>query len=154
VSPTVSRLALASSLALLLMQGTACATGTDSTDSARTVAEPRVDSLMRRGLQQYFTQRDGAGSQLRYSYLRSGPTITGIAYPKYYVWIDSRRGDSLLAEGAARVALIDGTIEVTHFLSVAAIRLNPSGVDSVFPPPVAAVIRARLQRPDRSSAPE
>jgi hypothetical protein len=107
---------------------------------------------MQRDLQRYFTQRDGMGSQVRYTYLRSGATVTGIAYPKYYVWIASRRGDSLLSEGAARVALIDSAAEVTHFFPFAAMLRNPRALDSVFPPPVAESIRARLKHADGSPA--
>ena len=82
---------------------------------------------------------------VEYAYLRRGPTVTGIAYPKYYLWIVARDSSrrAVTAEGAARVAAVDSVIEVTHFFPKQYIGREPVSVDSVFPPAVIAEIRKR-----------
>ena len=105
----------------------------------------RLDSAMRRDLSAYFAKRDNSPVQLSFAYLRQGPTITGVAYPRYYLWVTARDSDGrLLSDGAARVAEIDSIVEVTHFLPRAYIVQQPGSLDSVFPAPVVAEIRKRM----------
>lgn len=106
---------------------------------------------MRRDLARYFTKRDGAQSRVDFAYLRVGPTITGTAYPKYYLWLTSKADSAVLSVGAARVAVIDGTAEVTNFLPAAYMRREPGSIDAVFPKPVATAIRQRLHLSDSAA---
>lgn len=107
-----------------------------------TSGDPRVDSIIGRDLTAYFSQRGGSRAQVSYEYLRSGPTITGIAYPKYYVWVRSTpTAGGAHVEGPARVALIDSVAEVTHFFAHDSGSVAPAQLDSVFPSPVVAIIR-------------
>lgn len=145
---TVIRATHTAVLLILCCVATSCASRDVATDSTRAPVDEGVDSLMRRDLGTYFTKRDGPNSRVDFAYLRVGPTITGIAYPKYYLWITSKADNAVVSEGAARVALIDSTIEVTNFLSAAYIRREPASIDAVFPPSVATAIRKRLQLPD------
>ena len=133
-----------SSIAALCLGITAVSCGpanlaNDGADSAR------LAPIMDRDLNAYFTRRAGHPVRVQYDYLRRGPTVTGISYPKYYLWIvahDSSRG-AVTAEGAARVAEIDSVIEVTHFFPKQYIAREPASVDSVFPPAVVGELRKR-----------
>jgi hypothetical protein len=108
--------------------------------------DARLDSVMSCDLNTYFSKRAGVPVTVEHLYLRRGPTVTGIAYPKYYVWIRERDspGYGTTVEGAARVALIGSVIEVTHFFPRDYIADNPGSIDSVFPPAVVVEIRKRL----------
>jgi hypothetical protein len=100
---------------------------------------------MVRGLTEYFSKRAGSPVRIVYEYLRTGPTVAGIAYPKYYLWVCATKpsGESA-AVGAVRVAVIDSTIEVTHFFPRAYIEKEPTSLDAVFPKSVVVAIHAHL----------
>jgi hypothetical protein len=79
--------------------------------------------------------------------LREGPTQTGIAYPKYYVWVRAQTPQGIVDEGAIRLAAIEKTrFEMTHFLRKAAIQADPAAVERVFPKALADDIRRRAAR--------
>ena len=104
--------------------------------------EARVDTILRRDLTRYFNEHAGRPALVTYEYLRAGPTITGIAHPKYYVWVHADLGgDRVPVEGAARIALVDSVAEVTHFFQRDPGTIAPPTLDSVFPAPVTATIR-------------
>jgi len=99
---------------------------------ANVPARESFEAFLRRDLLAYF-HAPGTGS-LEYKLLRDGPTQSGVAYPKYYLWVTVRSGSSLLNEGAVRVAAIGRKrFEVTNFLSRGTIRATPSEVGVVFP---------------------
>jgi hypothetical protein len=109
-----------------------------STDSVR------LSAVMQRDLDKYFSGR-GVPVRVEYAYLRNGATVTGIADPKYYLWIAAKDANGVVTrEGAARVAEIDSTIAVTHFLPREYIKSAPGSIDSIFPASVAGEIRKRL----------
>ena len=119
--------------------------------------QPTIDRLTRRDLTSYFAKRAGTTIRLELDHLgvtirikadypRAGPTVTGTSDSKYYLWVVSRdaSGARVLAEGATRVAVVDSSVEVTHFFPKEYIRSHPASVDSVFPKSVVAEIRKRL----------
>ena len=90
------------------------------------------EEYLRRDLTSYFcTTKD---CRVEYEFLRDGPTQTGIAYPKYYLWVRCFTGGKLTAEGAVRVAAVDqSAFDVTHFLSAKDIVTSPDEAAGVFP---------------------
>lgn len=109
-------------------------------------AQPKFDKLLKRDLTRYFTKA-GKAPTVEYEFLRHGPTQTGVAFPKYYLWVKVRHGRRLTGEGAVRVAAVgQKQFDVTDFLSIAEMRRNPSQIDTVFPREVGDRIRARLQQ--------
>ena len=113
---------------------------------ADTLDDAKLDYIVGRDLNTYFSERAGVPVTVVHLYLRRGPTVTGVSYPKYYLWVSARdsSGRGTAVEGAARVALIDSVIEVTHFFPRDYIADRPTSVDSVFPPAVVVEIRKRL----------
>lgn len=75
----------------------------------------------------------------RHQFLRDGPTVTGIAFPKYYLWVEGQRGAEEF-RGAVRVADENGTIVATHFQTDAEIRENRGSLAMVFPAPLIPAI--------------
>jgi hypothetical protein len=109
--------------------------------------EADFDRLLRRDLVAYFASSDGPQPEVSYELLRKGPTQTGIAYPKFYAWVSIRREGHATREGAVRLAAIDRQrFEIMQFVDQSEIRRDPSGLDQVFPPAVAATIKARVGR--------
>jgi hypothetical protein len=76
-----------------------------------------------------------------FEFLRKGHTQSGVAYPKYYLWVTVKdsleKNDVFLAKGAVRVAAVEKErFDITHFLSVDEIRKDPQGIYTIFPGPV------------------
>ena len=66
--------------------------------------------------------------------LREAPTQSGLAYPKFYLWVVATSKDGTVIEGAARVAAVDRIgFEITTFLSSKEINAEPQAVASTFP---------------------
>lgn len=103
------------------------------------------ERFLKRDLLAYFNQSGGSSvTSVEVQPLRVGPTQSGVAYPKFYLWVKALAGTAVQQEGAVRVAAIRRTrFEVTDFLSVAGIQAKPSEVGTVFP---AALVPAILKR--------
>ncbi|SRR5713101_3730047 len=103
------------------------------------------DRLLQRDLDAYFGTALAPSRHVRYEMLREGPTQSGVAYPKFYVWLTAPLAGGETRQGAARLAAIDRErFEVTHFVSIEQIRLDPQGIDRIFPQAVCVRIRAKL----------
>ena len=92
-------------------------------------------TLMKRDLLAFFrNQGFDAANSITYKLLRDAPTQSGVAYPKYYAWVQVFGDDKILMEGAVRLAAIDRThFEVTNFLSRAKLKVDPGLARTVFP---------------------
>lgn len=100
------------------------------------------DQVLRRDLEKYFKSKYSDRISIKYEFLREGPTQTGIAYPKYYLWVTILDGKNKVDEGAIRVAAIEKErFEVTHFLKRSEINDN---IYSIFPAPVSEIIKNKL----------
>ena len=103
-------------------------------------------TLMQRDLEAYFRKRAKVPVKVTYELLRDGPTQTGIAYPKFYVWVNVTRAGKKIDEGAVRLAAIGKKcFDVTDFLSVIEIKGNPEAIYKVFPRPVCVKIMAKIK---------
>jgi hypothetical protein len=93
------------------------------------------ETLLRRDLLGYFNASGGAmATKVEFKLLRDTPTQSGVAYPKYYLWVKVFAGPVLQREGAVRVAAIDRKrFEVTDFMAKAQIQSAASEIGSVFP---------------------
>jgi hypothetical protein len=108
------------------------------------------DALLKRDLRAYFASISSASdSELDVSYdmLRDGPMQSGVAFPKYYVWVRVTSAGTRRFEGAVRVAAMDRTrFEVTDFLARATLDADPSAAVQVFPAAVCQRIETYLHR--------
>jgi len=91
-------------------------------------------SFLIRDLTTHLKPKLGEGITVDYELLRDGPTQTGLAYPKFYVWVTVTKPDKSVVDGAARLAAIDGKkFQVTTFVSRSEILAQPQALASVFP---------------------
>ena len=81
----------------------------------------------------------------KYELLRDGPTQSGVAYPKYYVWAKSIDSGRVTSEGALRLAAEEKSFHVTNYLSKKDILADPSSVDPIFPSALKDKILARAK---------
>jgi hypothetical protein len=109
--------------------------------------DSEFESILRRDLVSYFEAQLGVPVDVNYDFLRRGPTQSGLAYPKYYLWVivaDSMTRKEL-SEAGVRVAAIDRTrFDVTHHVTKARIVDDPASLDTIFPPAVIGEIKKRL----------
>jgi hypothetical protein len=116
-------------IAVLMLFSAACQTRLPDVPAA-----DQFEGLMKRDLQAYLSRHDHPDLKVEYQLLREGPTQSGPAYPKFYVWVRGFDAGRIVVEGAARVAAEDATrFEVTHFLSADEIRSSPAAIDRIFP---------------------
>jgi hypothetical protein len=144
-------------VSLLCLAATACAASC-SRSSAQGVQESHIagnipdvdqfDTVLKRDLSAYFLSLGMARPKVTYEMLRIGPTQSGVAYPKYYLWASavSDGGQSLV--GALRVAAIERLrFEVTDFVSRDDVLAKPDVLASIFPAALLPSIRTKAAAP-------
>jgi hypothetical protein len=103
------------------------------------------EGLLNRDLLSFFKSTSEPGAtRVQYRLLRDAPTQSGVAFPKYYAWVEVFVGSRRTQEGAVRLAAVSGHhFDVTHFFSAQQIRTSASEVATVFPPPLVSVVIER-----------
>ena len=104
------------------------------------------NKILQRDLVTYFSIKFKKPVIVKYNLLRDRPTQSGVAYPKFYAWINIYDSNKLIETGAIRVASIDKVrIEVTDYITQSKILLNPNLIESIFPRPLCNNIRDRAK---------
>jgi hypothetical protein len=152
------------SVCMLMLMNTSCNRATDPSGliglghvDANAPADADFDKFLTRDLAVYFTNISRGTGHLEYVLLRQGATQSGVAYPKYYAWVNFRSPNGESREGAVRVAAIDQNhFEVTHFLTWQQIKADPHVASDVFPAPLVPEIsrRAALATSTQSPSPQ
>jgi hypothetical protein len=107
--------------------------------------QTQFDRLLRRDLEKYFLNKFGVVT-VKWEFLREGPTQSGVAYPKYYLWTKIYADDKILEEGAVRVAAMEKTrFEITDFVNINKIKNNVKDLYSIFPKSVCEKIILTMQ---------
>ncbi len=108
----------------------------DSHIEANVPNSENFDTYLKRDLTSYFCL-DRKDCEISYEFLRTGPTQSGVSYPKYYLWVKCLKNCPSLDVGAVRVAAIEReSFDVTNFLSRKEILESRSQVASIFPAPL------------------
>ena len=103
------------------------------------------DNFLKRDLAAYFKNVVGKDVIVEYELLRNAPTQSGVAFPKFYLWIKVKEKDNLIEEGAVRVAAIDKKrFEITNYLKRLDIETDIDQVYKVFPKPVGDKIKEKI----------
>ncbi len=107
-------------------------------------SEAAFRRLLLRDLKFYFVEPEQKLS-IDYELLRDGPSQSGVAYPKYYVWIHILDGATVVEEGAVKVSAIEGRyFEIRDYVSKADIQTQPEALSKVFPSAVVEKIRSKV----------
>jgi hypothetical protein len=81
--------------------------------------------------------------------LRDRGTVTGVASPKYYVWIAATDRQGRPLEGVMRIAHVEGEhYEVLQFFTAAELRAEPDLAASYFPKVLLSAIAQRAKSRD------
>jgi hypothetical protein len=80
---------------------------TDSHVRANVPDEKDFDAFLKRDLESYFKNLKKKDVVVEYQLLRDGPTQSGTAFPKFYVWVTVKEDGTLLEDGAVRVAAME-----------------------------------------------
>lgn len=105
------------------------------------------DKLLRRDLTTYFKQSNGKAVTVDYQLLHREPTQSGVALPKYYLWVKTYQGGKLIEEGAARGAAIkQKQFEFISYFSKTDMVEHPQLIDRTFPIPIGDKIKNRIGR--------
>jgi hypothetical protein len=87
-----------------------------------------------RDLTAYLKPNHGDKLTVDYELLRDGPTQSGVAYPKFYLWLRATNAEKTVIEGAVRVAAVDKKrFDVTDFVSRWEIVSHPDSLARIFP---------------------
>jgi hypothetical protein len=101
--------------------------------------------LLLRDLRAYLQPDYGDKLTVKYELLRDVPTQSGVASPKFYLWLQATRGKKIVIAGVAKVAAIDKRqFEVLQFIASADIVANPQDLDRSFPAELVPKILAML----------
>lgn len=105
----------------------------------------KFDAFLKRDLEKHFFGTYGEVT-VKSEFLRDGPTQSGVAYPKYYLWIKIYKDDKLVNEGAVRVEAIEKKrFEITDFVNSEEIKNNSKDIKIVFPRQVCEKIKSRFK---------
>jgi len=92
------------------------------------------DTFLKRDLIKYFSDSSGITVDVSYELLRNEPTQTGVAYPKFYLWVTVSKNGKAAEQGAVRVAAIEKReFEITDYLKKEDIKRSPMTVYKIFP---------------------
>lgn len=114
--------------------------------NANVPTEKDFDAFLKRDLLAYFVPDSNKDSSLEYELFRKAPAQSGIAYPKFYAWMLIKRNNIVIKEGAVRLAAIEKKrFSVTNFLSREDVIKDPKALYSIFPRPVAEMIKEKVK---------
>ncbi len=101
--------------------------------------------FMQRDLEKYFSDLYLKNIRVKWEFLRKGATQTGVAMPKYYLWVVIYSGKRKISEGAVRVAAVEKNgFTVTDFVSISEIKNKSRDIYSIFPAPVCEKIKSKI----------
>lgn len=104
------------------------------------------DRLFGRDLTAYFCSAQSSDCTVQYEMLRNGPTQSGIAFPKFYVWVRVSGSNAVVQQGAARLAAIERErFEVTDFVGRAEIKRDPTQLQIIFPAALVSTIEEKAK---------
>jgi hypothetical protein len=139
---------------LLLLLGGCAAFGQSTVESiadshvrANVPEEKDFDSFLKRDLELYFKELKKKRVVVEYQLLRDGPTQSGTAFPKFYIWVMIKENGALLEDGAVRIAAMEKKrFEVLNYLTRAEIERDVERVYQIFPRPVGDKIKEKIAK--------
>ena len=96
----------------------------------------------------YLTKKESQKISAEIELLRKAPTQSGIAYPKYYIWVRGVNPENkTITEGAMRLAEIENSnFKITDFVTRDSIISDPLQLDMIFPKALVPLIRQKAER--------
>jgi len=106
------------------------------------------DRILNRDITKYVTDKADKDITVKVELLRDGPSQSGVALPKYYIWIEKRSAKGvLMEEAAARIAAINRDhFDVVQYYDRKRLETETDLVSKVFPEDVYTKILAKLKK--------
>ena len=132
-------------VALLIITIVFVQAGDESHIEANVPPPAAFTAFLHRDVAAYLTNRVGQKVTVEHDLLREAPTQSGVAYPKFYIWVRGFSPDkTVVAEGAMRLAAIEKKrFDVTDFVTKEQIITEPTQIESVFPQALISKIREK-----------
>ena len=97
-----------------------------------------------RDLTAYMKPKQGDKLIVDYELLRDVPTQSGVAYPKFYLWLKAINTEKTVIEGAVKVAAIEKKrFDIISFVARSEIVSHPDSVSQIFPEALIEKIHAK-----------
>lgn len=105
------------------------------------------DTILKRDITKYLTDPSDKGINVVIELLRDGPTQSGVAFPKYYCWIQKTDSKGvIIEEAAAKIAAVDKThFDIIQYYERKRIVAEPDLMVKVFPHDVYEKILKKLK---------
>ena len=109
--------------------------------------ENDFDTILRRDITTYVTDAKDKDISVTVELLRKGPTQSGVALPKFYIWIEKRDAKgALMEEAAARIAAVEKKrFDVIQYYDRKRIVAEPDLMQKIFPAEVYEKILAKVK---------
>lgn len=143
---------LASSASILRAQNEDPLTELRQSEISANVPEKKdFDSILKRDLTKYVTDPRDIGITVAIELLRDQPTQAGVAFPKFYCWIEKRDAKGvIMEEAAARIAAVNKThFDVIQYFDRNRLSAEPDLIVGVFPEDVCEKIRKKLKKDEK-----
>lgn len=107
--------------------------------------QENFDEYLQRDLDIYFTELKDTSVQVEYKLLRNEPTQVGLAFPKYYAWVDIQTEDGYSESGAAYIAAISGEyFQIISYMDAEEITQDTDALYKMYPEDICNQIIERL----------
>ena len=106
------------------------------------------DRILNRDITKYVTDKADKDITVKIELLRDVPSQSGVALPKYYIWIEKRNAKGvLMEEAAARIAAVNRDhFDVVQYYDRKRLETETDLVSKVFPQDVYTKIVAKLKK--------
>ena len=105
------------------------------------------DTILNRDLTKYVTDAGDKDIRVVVELLRNGPSQSGVALPKFYIWIEKRNSKGeIMDEAATRIAAVEKAhFDVIQYYDRKCILAEPELISKVFPTDVYEKILNKLK---------
>ena len=103
--------------------------------------------ILTRDLNGYFSEKLARQVDVKFQLLRDEPTLSGVAFPKFYAWVtvSSLQSGQKIEEGAVRLSAENkASFAITNFISTDDIKKRSEDLKRLFPSDVIAKINNHL----------
>lgn len=103
------------------------------------------DNLLNQNLEEYFSSLYEHVT-IKWEFLREGATQSGVANPKYYLWVYINKDNKLVDEGAVRVAASNKkSFDILEYATINQIENKSIDIYTIFPKAVCIKIESKLK---------
>lgn len=113
---------------------------------ANVPAEKDFDAFLKRDLEKYFKAEPEKDVSVKYELLRKDAAQSGVALPKFYIWVEVYEKDKLIERGAARIAAVEKKeFHIVQYFDESRLKKDTELISKIFPRTVIEKIEEKLK---------